>query len=63
MAIEVHMKLDSDWVALLKIVVDWETATYTGIIKGIRYELLVQDPTLILQVTPFSLIMEKGGEP
>ena len=54
------MKLDSDWLALLKSVLDWETASYNDIIKGIRDELLVQDSTLTRRATLFSMEMEKG---
>ena len=59
-AIEVHMKLYSDWVALLKSVVDWDAATYTEIIKAIRDELLVQDPNLTQRATLFTSGIEKG---
>ena len=54
------MKLDADWTASLKSVLDWEKVTYEEIVEGIKNELLIQHPTLTRSATLFSMNMEKG---
>ena len=60
MAVELRMKLDSDWSSLLRNEIDRNAASYNDIIAAIRKELLVQDPTLTRRATLFSLSLEKG---
>ena len=60
LANELCMKLDFDWTALLKSVLDWETASYDEIVEAIKNELLIQHPTLTRRATLFSMNLEKG---
>ena len=57
---ELCMKLDDDWTASLKSILNWDKASYKEIVEGIQNELLIQHPTLTRCETLFSMNMEKG---
>ena len=60
MANELRMKLDADWTASLKSILNWDEASYKEIMERIKHDLLIQHPTLIRRATLFSMNMEKG---
>ena len=59
-AIELKMKLDSDWTSSLKSILNRDVASYKEIVEGIQKELLTQHPTLTRRSTLFSMVQEKG---
>ena len=61
MAVELRMKLDSDWSSLLKNEIYWNAASYNDILAAIRSELLVQDLTLSSEGYIIQLKFRKRG--